>query len=516
MDPRLQDVTSGYRERMGRLAIFDPLYELGRKVTKDESGNSIDWFSLGLISLLFFFESMLTRRKQTSFHDLAQYLQNLNNRGPIITDSKGFDKIAEEIIDTFRGTGKKKEKSFYNWETKQIETFEYALLEVHDSNVAQNIQYYRLSEQGLDLIFATKEYFSEFQLSINQLVLRKQLEKGELNSALREIDEMRVAVEKLHRKMEQLNLEVQRNIISYETQKRYSATIDDIHSRLQREDEEFRELHSFIVEKKKNQAYELNKANEKDQQAYRLLIEIAKELEEVHYQHRTLLHDSITLQRKALQAAKESLYHAGLIAFNFNQDITSFVVATPLPLQSLEGIAQPFLGLEPQRRWSPFELFAPQRTGHEESGEWRIHQFMEAEEQQEDQTFLQQQLHNFRIISEKLAYFMGVSTEIYLSQFVNHLQKLSQEENAVEEIGQVSAKDLLSNRSFYDYWLFVHQRSPMLRGEEEEKQSHLVDEIMAAFPQAEAILVEEERPLLQPHDRYQIQEMKLQIRMKER
>jgi len=39
-------------------------------------------------------------------------------------------------------------------------------------------KYYTLDEDGLELIFATKEFYTEFSLSISQLILRKQLEKG--------------------------------------------------------------------------------------------------------------------------------------------------------------------------------------------------------------------------------------------------------------------------------------------------------------------------------------------------
>ena len=64
-----------------------------------------------------------------------------------------------------------------------------------------NAQYYTLDDDGLELVFATKEFYSEFQLSINQLLLRKQLEKGEFKGALRQINEMRIDVESLEERI---------------------------------------------------------------------------------------------------------------------------------------------------------------------------------------------------------------------------------------------------------------------------------------------------------------------------
>lgn len=500
----LQDLTKGYRERVNRLAIFEPLFELNRKVGRDMHGNPIDWFSLGLLTLLFFFESMLTRRRQTSVSDLAEYLRTLNSNGPIYAGEEGFVKMARELVEAFRDTsGKRKVKSFFNWETGRREEIYYSLLEVRESDLSRNMQYYRLTERGLELIFATKEYFSEFHLSINQLLLRKQLEKGELKGALREIDEMRVAVEELHRKMQQLNQEVQRNIISHETQDKYLKMLADTHARLAREHEEFKELHGFVQETKKKFEYEMGDA--KERQAYSLILLIARELEAVHHQHRALLDDSITLKRKAMQAAKESLYHAGLTAFNFNQDITSRCVTSPLPLVALPGLLRPFLGSYLEKGWSPLEVFAPQRLGKaDEDGEWNRLTFTEADEKAEESDFFQKQRHNFQIITGWLQEIMGDREAISLSEVIAALAP------------NPDRQPILAERSFYDYWLILHQMSPVVRGQDtsDDRAARLLDAIINAWPEAVSRLEVTEKPeLLQPCPRYWIQDMTLKIRM---
>src|SRR5699024_10003505 len=102
-----------------------------------------------------------------------------------------------------------------------------------------------------------KEYFSEFQLSISQLLLRKQLEKGEFVGALRQIDEMRLSVENLRDRMVKIKHDINRNIVSEEIQKRYGELIEDINIRLTRENEEFDELESFVKDTRDNMAYEV-------------------------------------------------------------------------------------------------------------------------------------------------------------------------------------------------------------------------------------------------------------------
>lgn len=501
-DARLSDLTGGYRERMNRLAIFDPLYELGRKSGRDSRGNAIDWFSLGFVALLFFFESMLTRRRQTSVRDLARYLRSLNRSGPIFGDEAAFLKMAREIVDVFRdASGKKKEKVYYDWETARAETIYYSLLEVRESDLAQNIQYYTLTDRGLELVFATKEYFAEFHLSINQLVLRKQLEKGELASALREIDEMRVAVEDLHRKMRHLNNEVQRNIISYRTQQRYMKILDDIHARLAREHEEFNELQAFVGDTKRKLEYEM--VSEEEKRAYGLLIQIILELDAVHHAHRMLLDESVTLKRKALQAARESLYHAGITAFNFNQDLASRAVTSPLPTTAVRGLARPFTRLPVLRCWSPMEVFAEQRmvreAGDDDAGDRR--HFPEAAEA-EASSFHAERRRHFRMLSRLMRGLMGDRREIKLSAVLAALE-------GDEEHGHLPTR-----RFFYEFWLLLHHLSP-LRPQEmdwEDERSYLAGEAVSAFRDMREVEVYEEKEVLTPGARYRIQEMRLVVK----
>ncbi len=55
---------TGYRDRVLRIALFDIFAMLEHKQMKDDHGKPIDFFGLGLLSLLFFFESMLMRIKK--------------------------------------------------------------------------------------------------------------------------------------------------------------------------------------------------------------------------------------------------------------------------------------------------------------------------------------------------------------------------------------------------------------------------------------------------------------------
>lgn len=488
---RLAGVLEGYKERIQRLALFDPLHKLDAKREKDAQERPIDMFGLGLLTLLFFFENMLIRNKKTGVQELAAFLHQMN-REEIDLDDSGFEKLARTIIETFRpASGKRNQRNFYNWETRQMDKVEFSLLKAERGDIAANKQYYSLDEDGLELVFATKEFFREFHLSINQLLLRKQLEKGEFAGALRQISEMRIDVETLQERMLRMKHEVQRNIISEETYLRYKQVIEDIHLRLSREHEEFAELQGFVDETRERLLYE--RKDDKERRAYEYILRIDRELGEVHFAHTQLLRDSISLKTTALQAAQETLYHVAMQSFNFDQEIVARLISSPLPLSATRILIAPFLSLEQRTSWSPLAVFEEQRVGiaQEEEGQDDFEDVTREEEQ--EQAIIQQL--NFGKMMRAVMSMLDSEGEVTLSQVAEHLCQQGHE-------------SWLHHRSFYDFWLLLHQRSPLLKAQEEE-ENHLLREVLAELKPGQSIHVTELPVRLALTKRYEIQDMKL-------
>ncbi len=490
-DDRLAGMLEGYKERIQRLALFDPLHKLEAKREKDRQDRPVDYFGLGLLALLFFFENMLIRNKKTGVQELADYLQQMN-KGELDLDSEGFGKVARSIIEAFRPpSGKRNSRTFYNWETRQLDQVEFSILKAERGDIASNKQYYSLDEHGLELVFATKEFFREFHLSINQLLLRKQLEKGEFVGALRQISEMRVDVETLQERIVRIKHEVQRSIVSEETYLRYKQVIDDIHLRLAREHEEFNELQGFVDETKDRLLYE--RKDGKEQKAYEYILRIDRELGEVHFAHTQLLKNSIALKTTALEAAQESLYHVAMQSFNFDQEIVSRLVSTPLPLETTRVLLEPFLALEQASGWSPLAVFEKQRVGAAQEEEEQA-DFADATDEQEQAHHLVQQV-NFGKIMKRIRAIMGEKNELALAEAVEHLQA-------------TGCAHWLEHRSFYDFWMLLHQRSPLQKSGEDE-DNHIFKEVLDLLEPGEAISVTEMPDLLKVTERYEIQNMML-------
>lgn len=444
MNIEARSVVDQFGERMKRLAIYEPLHRLDRKKGKDHSGKEVPYYELGMLTLLFFFENMIMRQKTSGIYELASFLYEVCHE-KIDFDEKGFEALAREILEVYRpSNGKRNSRTFYNWETGQEETVYYSILKAARADLKSNIQYYALDEQGLELIFSSKEYFSEFQISINQLLMRKQLEKGEFMGALRQVDEMDLSAETLTERLNKIKNEVSRSIVSEETYTRYKRLIEDINLRLIRENEEFEELQEFVRLTKDSLKYQLD--NEKDKRAYELILKIDNRLEEVHHEHSKLLQESIVLRTHALEAAQQSLYYIGLDSFNFQQEIVDALIGQPMPLYTSETFMAPFLELECAKVWNPMSVFNKQRIermGEEVQGK----AFVEGATEEELNKSKSKLSEYFKMVMDEVLPFFEGRSYMTLEEIFTHIEEVRPE--------------LLDERLFYDVWIILHQKSPI-------------------------------------------------------
>lgn len=494
-----QEITNGYRERVRRLALFDSLYELDRKREQDQAGNPIDMKGLGLLTLLFFFEQKLIRQYKTGAKHLASFLQKLTESQYQLEETD-FERIARTIIQTFRPTtGRKRSYSFFNWEENQADEIEYSILKANNFDFKTNTQYYTLDEDGLELVFATKEFYSEFQLSINQLMLRKQLEKGEFKGALRQINEMRIDVESLEERMMKLKHEIQRSIVSEETFERYKQLLEDIYGRLTREDEEFKELRQFVKETRER-LYSKD-VHKKEQMTYDLILTITRELESVHYHHSRLLEQTFSLKNTTLITAQESLYYTGIQAFNFDKDLVSKIISTPLPLEAMSGVLQPFFKVEENQFWTPLTVLAEQNIS--EDREERVeHGFIEADGDEANHPYRNQLMKKYKEL-------MQAFLQAYESGRGNTLSEL------IDYLAEKGDSVFYEQRCFYDFWIILHQRSPIIKGKVDEEEGKTLLGEALAFLKGRTLIVREGNGILTPCERFSIQELLITLKGEE-
>jgi hypothetical protein len=436
-----QGTVKGYKERIGRVALFDLFAIVHKKNRKDQEGRTIDFYSVLMLTLLFFFECMLTRKKDSSINELTKHLKMTMKKSYSLDDREYLD-IAKQMVVVLRPPGgKRNRREFMNFETGQLDYVEFSYLKISGWDKNNNIQYYALDEQGLELIFATKEYFNEFQISISQLILRKQLEKGEYNGALRQVDEMRISVHTIRDKMVTIKHEIQSNIVSEEVYERYKTIISDINMRLEREHEEFGEITAFVRATKKH--YETDHIHsETDQSAYEMIIKVDNELLDVHNLHSKLLLESIELKTKALEAARDTMYYVSMSSFNFSQEIVGKFISEPLPFMETKVLSKPFIGMGKYKTWSPASVFAKQRILNRNS-EIKSHEFLEVVDVSNELT-LNRRKETYKAIFREALKHLKTDNTFELKVFIDDL-----------------SDDMRQVRDVYEMFLILHQLSPL-------------------------------------------------------
>ena len=430
-----------FSERMQRILLMAPLYRLGRRRFKNAQGQERSGMELGLMTLLFFFEQMLDGKKEAGIRNLSVFLAD-QTKGLLFDDAKGYEQLARDIVAVFRPpTGKRNEEVFFDWDQGKEVQARYSYLKADRADIHSNEQYYVLDEQGLELIFATKEYFNEYQLSINQLILRKQLEKGQFVLALRQIEEMRLDVETLRSRMARIRQEIHRNIVSEETLARYRKIVDDLNQRLKSEEDAFKELKAFVIETRDR--IRNNADKDPERRAYDNILAVERRLGYVHSLHRSLLKAGIDLGTSALEAAEESLYFTGIDSFNYEQEITSRLFSSPLPVTAARRLVEPFLELQQCRVWSLLDIFMPQQLERLER-ESRQEDFPDVDDTEVSGDKLVNIQSHYAAIVQALLAFLGGRTATTLEAFCQYLED--------------AAPEMCRKKQFYIFWMLIHRR----------------------------------------------------------
>ncbi len=482
-----------FSERMQRILLMAPLYRLSRRRFRGSDGAERSGMELGLMTLLFFFEEMLDGRKDAGIRKLAVFLQE-QTKGSLFADDKDYEQLARDIVAVFRPpTGKRNEEVFFDWEKGKEVRARYSYLKADRADIRSNEQYYVLDEQGLELIFATKEYFNEYQLSINQLILRKQLEKGQFVLALRQIEEMRLDVETLRSRMARIRQEIHRNIVSEETLTRYRKIVADLNQRLKSEEDAFRELKDFVRETRER--IRSNADKDPERRAYENILEVERRLEYVHSLHQGLLKAGIDLGTSALEAAEESLYFTGIDSFNYEQEITSRLFASPLPLTAARRLVEPFLELQQCRIWSPLDVFMPQRLERLER-ENRQEDFPDVDDTEVSGEKLENIQQHYAAIVKALLDFLDGKAAATLSAFCAWLEDHD--------------PDLCRKKQFYVFWMLIHRRHDLHLSEDMIGTESVYAAIPAACPEVETLQAVETDGTIDILD-YTISDMKIEV-----
>jgi len=167
------DCLKDFRGRMQSLA---PFIHLSRKLSGFQKYNEVDMVSIGFSVLLFILENMLIGREECSIDDIAGFLQTILKRSYDINMTQEESReMAFYIRDSISGSGGEVlEFKFKNLENNKDESIPIKLIDTSYYEIKKSARY-KLTDQGMELLFKTREIYSEFRINITQMYLKQQI-----------------------------------------------------------------------------------------------------------------------------------------------------------------------------------------------------------------------------------------------------------------------------------------------------------------------------------------------------
>ena len=172
----------------------------------------------------------------------------------------------------------------------------------------------RLTAQGLDLLFKSREIYRDLQFSVMQLYLDQQIRRGTFEEAIQTVNELGLAVTSMEQQVDALREEIRRNVVEALQGSDYHRLLRHMSEQLEREGETFNNLIALVRETRANLAAKQG-ALERLQAVDRL----DRRLQEVAQQHLRLFTRQLTLNVLVSDALAASLRSTLTVRFHLEK-----------------------------------------------------------------------------------------------------------------------------------------------------------------------------------------------------
>jgi hypothetical protein len=348
----MNDILRGFQERMETLALFHPLFTLERIRKYD-----YDTVSLGLAVLLFILDKMLASPIGCNVKEIPPFIQQviLDNYGERLSDQDA-EKITNDLLDSLRNSGLKHSFSYQDLEAKENKSFVFNLVENVDYQLKNHELNLKLTLTGLDLVFKTREFNKELRISVNQLKLKQQIERGVFEDALGTVKEIQVDVYNLHEEIKKMRQRIRKNPVG-QPYDNYVALGQRITNQLEMDQQRFIELLGLIDETEANYDF---KKGAKEKLALNQLLNLRKVLNRVKAEHLRLFSENLGLDQLLTEELIDGINRAFDPKIHIEKEVLDQVIRGNMSMSSLARIVSPLLPVSPPKALAVNRFFAPQ------------------------------------------------------------------------------------------------------------------------------------------------------------
>ncbi|WP_372661267.1 hypothetical protein [Cohnella sp.] len=477
----------GFRERMKNLGVFSPILYMKDKIRFRE----LPLVSLAIAVMLYTLENMLMNRPTTT-DGIHRFLKTtLWERCDIQLNNEEIDELREVLVDDFlRNFGRNHEFEYFDLEQKSKEIISFRLFEYDEDMNLDMLKErkisLRLSTEGIEMLFKTKEMYGELQISIAQLYFKQQMQKGLFHEALNAINDITIAIKKERFALRDLQGEIVKDAISVSKKELLKKQLESVHDKLTREREVFNSLKNLVDEK--IHSYHMGELTAKEIKGIELVMQIQRKLASVIAVHESLFTDKQKLQMVMTHSMESLILNAFSVKLNFEREILGEISTRPIDLETLKTILNPLLPFRRKPIFNPLEVFQPQRRiTRKQEQDVEVHEVSEEEmliiEKAEEMQRVQKEVkvvEYLRILGEPIL----TNTSVTISDILSNIKN--------ENLGLY--QELTNTMNFYSFLVDLHQSDyTSFQRIEHEVIPHLpviprcLARAVEAYPELEAI-----------------------------
>jgi len=330
----------GFRQRMQNLA---PFISFVKRLGGIQRYPEYDMITLGFGTMLYILENMLIGKEECGMDDIAFFLQRIVDRvykKPITMEEA--KELAFHVRDAIMGSGEVYSYEYMNLETGEKETIDVRLTDVAFYEIKKSSRY-KLTEQGMEMLFKTREIYSEFRINVTQLYLKQQIEKGVFIGALQTVNELNLQVRQLRERLSELVINIRQNVLGLQFST-VKEVFDKIKGQLEKEHREFGNIKYILEEQKRNlERVKFTQFTEKERQALNQIQVLSERLELVAGEHDRLFNEKLDIIAEYIKVIELRIRLGIADHIDFERDIMDPVIRNSPPIDKLQQVLAPLI-----------------------------------------------------------------------------------------------------------------------------------------------------------------------------
>jgi hypothetical protein len=417
----LMDFLADFDERLENVSVFYPIFRLQGA----QKYPNYDILTLGFSLLVYILDTMLKGREGCDSKELALFLKELVNfnYGETLSEEEAGE-LTYYVLDILRNGGRPYEIIYRNPYKRIDRKIKVVLIEIASYMPNEPVKY-RLSTQGLDLMFKTREIYKELRITISQIYLKQQIEKGVFHEAIRTVDDLSLQVRDLKDRIRLFMERVFKNVLDVGIEG-YINLYDEAYEQIEKEHQVFNDIKNLLNNLYQSlQSIDPLQITTKERNDLEYVISLSKKLDNVINEHGELLKKRIDLGQKYFEAMENQFASGFKTKIDFEREIVDEIVKGNAGYKKVIGILSPIFSLKQHKFFNIHKIFEEQHIDDsaEEEDESSLIDLDEAAVSAADREkeLIKVKRENYRYYAEILLSYLKEKTEGRLSEILQGL-----------------------------------------------------------------------------------------------